>query len=268
MLKAVQNHKKPKSKKKRAPKLKFYKFPPLPETFNVSLVSTYRWNTTVSAGAVTTATVNLSDLNEFSPYYYDQLMTIYRNWIVVGVDIEYRIVNRSVSYDGELIFCELNRKNFDSGLTFPIAESLPRATRVICPSTGNNKTFVARRHLNLSYFYKNGFRGDSNFWGDLYNSPPITTDLTNKDNMYSLVMYSSADGTNGLSFTTDRRITFHVSFFNFWASNISSYESPIAEEDCESHPPKKDSVQNKKETKSIHNTNSQTQSLSVAKKSR
>lgn len=210
-------------------------FRPLPESMALAVTSTYRWNTTISAGSVTTATVNASDLNEFQPYYYDQLMTIYKNWVVVGAEVEYRIVNRSVSSEGQLVCFELNRKNFDSGVTLVIAESLPGAQRYLLSSTGNQKVLTIRRTLDLKKFYPKRFDYDSDFWGDFYTSPPICSDATRKDNILSVLLYTSADGTSSLTYTTDRRIVFHVRFFNFWASNISA-TGVLAVEDEASHP--------------------------------
>jgi hypothetical protein len=202
---------------------------------NLSVVSTYRWNTTISVGSVTTATVNISDLNEFQPYYYDQLMTIYKNWVVVSAEVEYRVINKSVSSEGQLVTFEINRKNFDSGMTLPIAESLPGAQRYLMSSTGNQKVLTIRRQLDLKKFYPKKFDSDSDFWGDFYTSPPICSDATRKDNILSVLMYTAADGSSSPSFTTDRRITFHVRFFNFWAQNISA-TGVLAVEDEASHP--------------------------------
>ena len=98
---------------------------PLPQRFKVALMSTYRWNTTVSAGSATHAYVDVSDANSIAPYYYDQLMTIYKNFVVDSVDIEYRVVNRSLSSEAEIFLFDISRKSYDVGITTVIAESLP-----------------------------------------------------------------------------------------------------------------------------------------------
>lgn len=217
------------------------RFRPLPETMDVALTSTYKWNTTVSVGAITNSYVNGSDLNEFQPYYYDQLMTIYKNFLVLAVDIEYRIVNRSLSSEAEVVLCEMNRKNYDSGVTWVIASSLPGASRVFLTSTGNSKTVIVKRRLDFKHYYKGGFAGDSDFWGDFYTAPPICTDATRKDNIYSLLVYGAANGSDTINFTTDRRITYHARFFNFWTSNISATtdSAPYSIEDKQSRPERK-----------------------------
>ena len=130
---------------------------------------------------------------------------------------------------------DLNRRNYDAGVTFPIAESLPEAKRHLLTSSGNNKTITARRHLNLKHFYKAGFQGDSDFWGDLYNSPNICSDLVNKDDIVPAIGFNSASGSLGLDFTTDRVITYYVQFFNFWASNVSKM-GPVGIEQIDSKP--------------------------------
>jgi hypothetical protein len=198
---------------------------------NLTLTSTYRWNTSVSAGSITNATVNLSDLNEFQPYYYDQLLTIYKNWVVVGAEVEWRVVNKSVASEGQLIAFELNRKNYDSGLTLPISESLPGSERHFLTSTGKDKAIVIRRHIDLSKFYPPKFYDDSDFWGDLYNSPNVCSETTKKMNILSVLLYAAADGTSSISFTTDRRIKFHIRFFSFWYQNISFENQILAVED-------------------------------------
>jgi len=217
-------------------------YPPLSEQQNLTLSTTYRWNTTVSAGSITNATVNLSDLNEFQPYYYDQLLTIYKNWVVMGAEIEYRVVNRSSSYDGQLIAFEINRKNYDSGLTLPISESLPGSERHFISSTGKDKTLVIRRYVNLTKFYPSKYSDDSDFWGDLYNSPNICSETVKKMNMYSVLLYSAADGTNAVQFTTDRRVKFHIRFFSFWYQNISADSQFLSVEDPASKPPRDEPV--------------------------
>ena len=211
----------------------------LPERFNVSLVSTYRWNTTVSAGAATHAYVDISDLNSFSPYYYDQMMTIYKNFVVVGAEIEYRVVNRSLSSEAEIFLFDVARKVYDAGLTTVIAESLPGSTRHMLTSAGNDKTITVKRKISLNKFYKANFSSDSDFWGDLYTAPPICSETTRKDNIYDVLFYTAANGSDTISYTTDRRITYHITFFNFWASNISSSLSePVSKLDPESVPEK------------------------------
>lgn len=186
---------------------------------------------------MTNATVNLSDLNEFPPYYYDQLMTIYKNWVIVGVDVEYRVINRSYSYDGQLIVFELNRRNYDSGLTLPISESLPGAQRYFLSSNGKDKTVIIRRSIDLARFYPATFSNDSDFWGDFYNAPNVCTETVKKLNIYSVIMYAAADGTASVQFTTDRRIRFRIRFFNFWYQNISLNDTRSVE-DPESKPQK------------------------------
>lgn len=194
---------------------------PLPQRFKVALMSTYRWNTTVSAGSATHAYVDVSDANSFAPYYYDQLMTIYKNFVVDSVDIEYRVVNRSLSSEAEIFLFDINRKAYDAGITTVIAESLPGATRHILTSTGNSKTVTVKRKVPLAQFYKKGFSSDSDFWGDLYTAPPICSETTRKANIYNVIFYTAANGSDTITYTTDRRITYHMTFFNFWTSNIS-----------------------------------------------
>jgi len=231
----------PKNKKvnRQKRKGKDVRFPPLPQRLNVAMTSTYRWNTIVSAGSITNAYVNVSDLSEFQPYYYDQIMTIYKNWVVVGVEVEYRIVNRSVASEAEVIIFDVCKKAYDAGISLPIAESLPGATRHLLSSAGNDKVITVKRTVPLSKFYPKNFKADSDFWGDLYNSPPIITDTLRKDPIYSVLLYSAANGSDTINFTTDRRIIYHVTFFNFWASNIS-LNDPIALPDKNSRPGAKD----------------------------
>ena len=211
-------------------------YQPLPQRFKVSLFSTYRWNTTVSAGTPTHAYVDVSDANSFAPYYYDQLMTIYKNFVVDSVELEYRIVNRSLSSEAEVFVFDVNRKAYDAGISTVIAESLPGSKRFLLTSTGNTKTTVIKWHMPLSRFYKSGFANDSDFWGDLYTSPPVCSEATRKLNMYNVLYYTAANGSDTITYTTDRRITYHMTFFNFWTSNISLVSDPVSKLDPESVP--------------------------------
>jgi hypothetical protein len=50
-------------------------------------------------------------------------------------------------------------------------------------------------------------------------------------NILSVLLYAAADGTSSISFTTDRRIKFHIRFFSFWYQNISFENQILAVED-------------------------------------
>jgi len=180
--------------------------------------------------------VNMSSLQTFQPYYRDQLLALFKNYVVLGFTVNYKIINTDVlGIQGEFVTFDAPSSEV-AGLTFANILEYPGSRKQLMTSTGNQTTFSSTKHYALPMIYKKDISVDSDFWGTSAAGPTYS-DLQE----HCLAVYS-LNGTSTVQCMIDREYIFHVRFFrreNPGSSLASSDLKPLFPEKVK---PKKKAV--------------------------
>lgn len=203
-----------KNKKKHTPakrkSKKNNKFKTMPDVMNVSLI--YVARSQVSGTSFSLYNFDGLTLHVFQPTYRDQLLTIYNQYVVFGVTVQAKIVNRSTSVDVEVLDYFGDGYTV-SGLTFNQALEYKHTQRHLLSTSGNQKVYNFERTIFFKNFLPPKYWDDSRFWGSATAGPAYSTDR----GFQHAIGFIAADGTSSISVTMDRRITFHTRFFTLAA---------------------------------------------------
>lgn len=192
------------------------RFPKLMDRFDISLSHVVR--SQVSGTAFSVYNFDVLELSTLQPMYRDQLLALWRRYVVLGVTVETKIVNKSATVDLEVLRYHGSGTTVAS-LTFSQALEYKHTQRVMVTSTGNSKTVTLKQTVWLNNYLPNGYARDSDFWGTSADKPIFCT--TGGDGYQHATAFYTADGTSTMSATMDRRIIFHVSFFELAAISNS-----------------------------------------------
>jgi len=139
----------------------------------------------------------------------------------MGVTVEARIVNKSTTVDIETLSYHGSGTTV-AALTFSQALEYKHSQRQMVTTSGNAKTIISRRTVWFKSYLQPKFYDDSDFWGTSADKPSFS--VTGDGYQYANTFYS-ADGTSTMSATMDRKITFHVKFFEL-AAIANSFNFP------------------------------------------
>lgn len=180
-------------------------FRPFPDSMRVAIRYSTRIN--FSASAFSVYNVGMSSMQTFQGFYRDQLLALYKNYVVMGFTVNYKIINTDVvGAQAELLFFDCPQ-SVTSGITFANALEWPGVQKQLISSTGNNMSIQKTMHYSLATMYKKDISVDSDFWGTA-SAAPAFSDLQD----HCLGIYS-LDGTSTVKCLVDREYIFHVKFF-------------------------------------------------------
>lgn len=205
---------------------------------NVSL--TYTSRSQVSGTSFSLYNFDGTTLQTLQPTYRDQLLTIYNQYVVLGVTINAKIVNRSSSIDVEVLDYFGDGYTV-TGLTFNQALEYKHTKRQLLSTSGNQKVITIERSLFFKKYLPPKFWDDSRFWGTASTAPSYSTDR----GFQHAIGFIAADGTSSISATMDRKIIFHVRFFTLAAitNSLDSSAKPVIitdlDDDEPEQPPRK-----------------------------
>lgn len=193
-------------------------FPFLPDVKLVSM--NYVSRSQVSGTSYSVYNFDGTTLQTLQPTYRDQLLAIWNQYVVMGVTIEAKIVNRSSTVDAEVL--DYFGDGFTvSGLTFNQALEYKHTRRVLLSTAGNQKVVTLRRKIMFSQYLPPKFWDDSRFWGTATTGPSYSTDR----GFQHAIGFLAADGTSSIAVTMDRKIIFHVRLFTLAAITNSLTET-------------------------------------------
>lgn len=214
-----QNNNKRPSKKGKNTKRRGYKYPMMPEVFNVSLKHDVR--TQNSGSTFNVYNFDGCSLQTLQPMLRDQLLGIYTNYVVMGITVTSRVVNKSTTVDAEVLTYH-GLGSTVTALSFAQALEFKTTRRQLLSTSGNKKVITIQQSLNFRTLLKARFWDDSDFWGSASAAPAISSTA----NFYSYATsFYSANGVASVDLTLDRSIVFHVKFFNL-AAVANSIHSP------------------------------------------
>jgi len=196
-----------------------YKYAMMPEIFYVSLKHDVR--TQNSGSTFNVYNFDACSLQTLQPMLRDQLLGIYTNYVVMGITVVNRIVNRSTTVDAEILTYH-GLGSTVTALSFAQALEFKTTKRTLLSTSGNKKVITITQSLNFRNCLKARFWDDSDFWGTASAAPPISA--TANFYSYATGIYS-ANGSASVDCTMDRSIMFHVKFFNL-AAVANSIDSP------------------------------------------
>lgn len=195
-----QQHKGQRPKKNRSSRPKFTT---IPDKSYYSLRHVVRSQITGTAFSV--FNFEALSMQTLQPMYRDQLLGLWSRYVVHGVTVEHRIVNKSTTVDMECLTYHGNG-NTIVALTFAQALEYKYTRRKLLTTSGNAKSLTIRQTIFFNSFLPAHYFDDSNFWGSSTAAPPYCIN----DGYQYAIGFFSADGTSTMAATMDRKITFHV----------------------------------------------------------
>ncbi len=190
------------------------KFPQMPDSFQISLHHCVR--SQISGTAYSVFNFDGLSLQALQPMYRDQLLALWQRYVVLGITVEHRLVNKSSTVDMECLTYHGNG-NTVVALTFAQALEYKYTHRRMLTTSGNGKTLTFSQTVWFGTYLPKQYYDDSNFWGTSTAAPPYCTN----DGYQYATGFFSADGTSSMNATLDRRITFHVKFHQLAAISNS-----------------------------------------------
>jgi len=149
----------------------------------------------------------MSSLQTFQPFYRDQLLALYKNYVVLGFTVNYKIVNTDFAGNqGEIIMFDAPSTEV-AGLTFANILEYPGSKKQILSYYGNKMVLTSTKHYDLPRVYAKDISVDSDFWGTSAAGPTYS-DLQE----HALAIYS-LNGSATVQCMVDREYIFHVRFF-------------------------------------------------------
>lgn len=155
-------------------------------------------------------------LQTLQPMYRDQLLALWQRYVVLGITVEHRLVNKSSTVDMECLTYHGNG-NTVVALTFAQALEYKYTQRRMLTTSGNGKALTFSQTVWFGSYLPKQFYDDSNFWGTASAAPPYCIN----DGYQYAIGFLAADGTSSMNATLDRRITFHVKFHQLAAISNS-----------------------------------------------
>jgi len=151
--------------------------------------------------------VNMSSLQTFQGFYRDQLLALFKNYVVLGFTVNYKIINTDVlGVQAEMITFDCPSTE-TAGLTFANILEYPGSRKQLLSSTGNKNVVTSTKHYNLPAIYKKDISADSDFWGTSAAGPSYADPQEHCLSVYSL------NGTSTVQCMVDREYVFHTRFF-------------------------------------------------------
>jgi hypothetical protein len=145
----------------------------------------------------------------------------------MGISVQTRIVNTSTTVDAEVL-TYYGSGTTVSALSFSQALEFKTTTRRMLSSTGNGKVLTINETIPIHKLLKARWWDDSDFWGNSTTKPNYS--ISSDSYQYALGIYS-CNGTSTVTATIDRRINFHVMFFNLAAPanslTLNPHEKPV-----------------------------------------
>lgn len=206
-------------KKRRTKKISF---PPIPGRQRMSLNHTVR--SQVSGSTYNVFNFDALEMQTLQPMYRDQMLALYRKYVVRGVTIVDKIVNKSTTVDAEVLTYHGSGATVAS-LTFSQALEFKTTRRYLLSTSGNKKVLNLSRTVMFNRLLPKDYWSDSEFWGTALSKPPY---CISQDSIQCATGFYSADGTSSISIALDRRIVFHVEFFEL-AAIANSLNQPASE---------------------------------------
>jgi len=149
----------------------------------------------------------MSSLQTFQGFYRDQLLALFKNYVVLGFTVNYKIINTDVmGVQGEVITFDCPSSE-TAGLTFANLLEWPGAKKQLISSTGNAMVIQMTRHYSLPSIYKKDISTDSDFWGTSTSAPSWSDPQEHCLAVYSL------NGSSTVQLLIDREYVFHTKFF-------------------------------------------------------
>jgi len=149
----------------------------------------------------------MSSLQTFQGFYRDQLLALYKNYVVLGFTANYKIINADVSgTQAELIMFNCPSSE-TAGITFANLLEWPGGKKQLLSSIGNSTTVAMTKHYSLPSIYKRDITSDSDFWGTSTAAPPYADQEEHCLGVYSI------NGTSNILAVIDREYVFHARFF-------------------------------------------------------
>lgn len=186
---------------KLAPK---YKFSPLPNSMAVAIK--YCTRIAYSSAILNVYNTSMSSLQTFQGFYRDQLLALYKNYVVLGFTVNYKIINTDVlGVQAEAITFDCPSSE-TAGLTFANLLEWPGAQKMLVSSTGNKMVIQTSRHYILPSIYKKDISADSDFWGTSTSAPSYADPQEHCIAIYSL------DGISTVKLLIEREYVFHTRF--------------------------------------------------------
>lgn len=199
------------SRKKQQPlsdsKPKDPRFGRVSDQYRVSLTHCVRTQHTGAAFSV--YNFDCLQLTTLQPYLRDQILAIWSKYVVMHVELETRIVNRSTTVDAE-IFQYYGTGTTVSALSLAQVLEYKHCQKRMLTSSGNGKTITIRTSVPLHTLLKARYDDDSDFWGTASANPSY---CSTADSIQAATGIIAADGTSSVTLTMDRKLIFHVKFF-------------------------------------------------------
>jgi len=149
----------------------------------------------------------MSSLQTFQGFYRDQLLALYKNYVVLGFTVNYKIVNADFAGNqGEIIMFDCPSTE-TAGITFANLLEWPGAKKQILSYYGNQMVLSSTKHYALPSIYKKDISLDSDFWGTSSAAPSYADPQE-----HCLAIYS-INGSSTVQCMIDREYVFHVRFF-------------------------------------------------------
>lgn len=181
------------------------RFGQFPNSMDVAI----RYSTRIqySSSAFSVYNVNMSSLQTFQGFYRDQLLALFKNYVVLGFTVNYKIVNTDFAGNqGEIILFDCPSSE-TAGLTFANILEWPGSKKQILSYYGNKMVLTHTRHYSLPQIYKKDISVDSDFWGTAASAPGISDPQEHCLALYSL------NGSATVQCMVDREYVFHTRFF-------------------------------------------------------
>lgn len=186
----------------------------MPSKFQVRLK--YADKTNVSSATFSIYTASVSNIQTYQPYFRDQLLTLFQNYVVVGSELVIRCVNTSGAGNSAELLIISAPASYMSSMTFATAIEYPGVNKKLLTYLGNNSAVIMSKYVNLRKVYNSKIIDDSDFWGTPSSGPQSTVD----QQALAFCTYP-ADGTSSVSCSFDRELYFDVVFFRVFNPGVS-----------------------------------------------
>lgn len=195
----------------------------------------YADRTTHSSSSFTIYAASMSNIQTFQPFLRDQYLTIWQNYVVVGVRAVYRVINTDVSGVQGEVLCLAAPASYISSMTLATALEYPTTQKKMLTSIGNAMTITFDRYHDLRKMYDCKIIESTDFWGTAPSGISATI-----DQQATAICVTNLAGASTLALTIDRELYFDVIFFRPQNPGVSlAGPKPIVFDKPESVIPKK-----------------------------
>lgn len=188
----------------------------MPTKFQVRLK--YADKVNVSAATFSIYTASISNIQTYQPFFRDQLLALFQNYVVVGCEAKVRIVNTSGAGNAAELLLLSAPASYISSMTFATAIEYPGVQKQMLSYLGNHSTVTMSKYVNLRKVYNSKIIDDSDFWGTASAGIQASVD----QQAIAFCTYP-ADGSSTVSASFDRELYFDVVFFRLFNPGVSLY---------------------------------------------